>query len=49
MRLLVFLGYKPRFDSVEYHIVDRHSVSQMDRLLNSEDSQYLQLNGRERV
>ena len=44
MGLLVLLADNPRLDTVEYHVVDCHPVSEMDRLLDTEDSEDLELN-----
>lgn len=47
--LLIFLGDKPRLHTIEDHVVDCHSVSQMDCFLHAEDAEHFQLDGRERV
>jgi len=40
---VVLLGYNPRLDSIIDQIVESNSVAHVDRLLNSQHSQYFKL------
>lgn len=44
MRLFIFLAHDPRLDAVEHHVVDCHSVTQVNSLLQPQNAKDLQLN-----
>jgi len=43
MSLLVFFRNDPRFDSVKDHVIYRYPVSEMDRLLYSQNTKNFKL------
>lgn len=45
VRLFILLRNNPRFDTIQNHIVDNNSVSHMNRLLQSQNAEYLKRSG----
>ena len=43
MALLDFTAYNPRFNSVENHVIDNHSVTQVNAFLDTDDAENLKL------